>query len=88
MLQMNITVKEITSLEAEKPCKSIIHVKVVEKGAVTRYKKDEGDEKVMASVSLADKTSSIKALVYDLCKLEMLHLNTGVQIQDFIPKKE
>ena len=87
MLQMNITVKDINSLEAEKPCKSIIHVKVVERRAVTRYKKDGGDEKVMASVILGDKTASIKALVYDLCNLEMLHVNTGMQIQDFIQKK-
>ena len=65
----------------------MIRVKVLEKRAVTRYKKDGKEEKVMASVIIADKTASLQALGYDLTNLEMI-IHSVVQIQDFIPKKE
>ena len=59
-----------------------------ERGAVTRYKKDGKEEKVKASVIIADKTASLQALGYDLTNLEMMPIHSVVQIQDFIPKKE
>ena len=85
---MNISLEDVKSLETETPCKRMIHVKILEKGAVTRYKKDGKQDRVMASVIIADKTASIKALVYDLGNLEMMHIKSGVKIQDFIPKRE
>ena len=85
---MNISLEDVKSLEAETPCKRMIHVKILEKGAVTRYKKDGKQDRMMSSVIIADKTASMKGLVYDLGNLEMMHIKSGVKIQDFIPKRE
>lgn len=79
---MLIKLEEIKNLEADKPCMQTIHVTVIDKSAITVYNKN----KQMATVILADETSFVKALVYDLEALTMMAVNSGLQIQDFIPK--
>ena len=81
---MLIKLQDIAKLEKEKPCFDTIHATVIDKSAVTRY----GGNKTMATVVLADDTTCIKALVYDMETLKILVKDSGVQIQDFIPKQD
>lgn len=84
---MNITIADVKALPIDKPCKQTLHVQVLDKSAVTRYT-SEGSERLMATVIVGNETDTLKALVYDMDNLGMMTVNQGVQIQDFIPKKE
>lgn len=61
---------------------SLIHCTVMDKSSRTTYNRT----KVMATVVLADSSHIIKAQVYDMDSLDLMILNGGLQIKDFIPK--
>lgn len=79
---MVLTLDMVRKLEPEKPCVEMIHCTVMNKSSRTTYNRT----KVMATVVLADSSHIIKVQVYDMDSLDLMILNGGLQIKDFIPK--
>ncbi|KAK3093301.1 hypothetical protein FSP39_013873 [Pinctada imbricata] len=81
---MLIKLENIRKEEPDKPVKHTVHCTVMDKSAVTTYK----DNKTMATIYLADDTDYMKCLVYDISLLPLMKVNSGIQLQDFIPKRD
>ena len=73
---------KLADVRTRKPCLDTIHATVFDKSAITTY----NGNRTMATVSRWH--TFLKALMYDIDTLELMSVNGGVQIQDFIPKKD